>query len=53
LTYLADEKRYINIDCSFAGQISIEEAHEIASRIERNVKKQFAKTIVTVHIEPN
>jgi divalent metal cation (Fe/Co/Zn/Cd) transporter len=53
LTYVADEKRYINIDCSFAGQISIEDAHAIASRIERNVKKRFAKTIVTVHIEPN
>jgi cation diffusion facilitator family transporter len=53
LTYVADEKRYINIDCSFVGQISIEEAHKIASKIERNVKKQFTKTIVTVHIEPN
>jgi cation diffusion facilitator family transporter len=53
LTYVADEKRYINIDCSFAGQISIEDAHEIASRIERNVKKKFAGTIVTVHTEPN
>jgi cation diffusion facilitator family transporter len=53
LTYLADEKRYINIDCSFVDQISIEEAHEIASKIERNVKRQFAKTIVTVHIEPS
>jgi len=53
LTYVADEKRYINIDCSFAGQVSIEDAHEMASRIERNIKKRFAKAIVTVHTEPN
>jgi cation diffusion facilitator family transporter len=53
LTYVADEKRYINIDCSFVGQISIEHAHRIASKIERNIRKQLTKAVVTVHIEPN
>ena len=51
VTYVADEKRYINIDCCFNKQISVEEAHKIASGIEEKVKTHFAETIVTVHTE--
>lgn len=53
VTYVADKKRYINIDCCFTGQTSITEAHRIASKIEGNVRKHFVETIVTVHVEPN
>lgn len=53
VTYLAGNRRYISIDCSFAKQISIEEAHKIASQIERNVKKRFREAMVTVHTEPD
>jgi len=52
LTYVAHKKRYINIDCSFSKQISIEEAHKIASHIEDTIKEHLAETAVTVHIEP-
>jgi divalent metal cation (Fe/Co/Zn/Cd) transporter len=52
VTYVADKRRYINIDARFTGQISIENAHKIASRIEDNVKEHFADTTVTVHMEP-
>jgi cation diffusion facilitator family transporter len=52
VTYVADEKRYINIDCRFTKQISVKDAHKIASQIERNIKKRFAETTVTVHMEP-
>ncbi|MEM1538175.1 MAG: cation-efflux pump [Candidatus Nezhaarchaeales archaeon] len=52
VTYVADGKRYINIDCCFASQISIEEAHKVASKIENEIKKKFTETIVTVHVEP-
>lgn len=51
VTYVADKKRYINIDCSFTKNISLEEAHSIASEIEEKVKTRFAETIVTVHTE--
>jgi cation diffusion facilitator family transporter len=53
VTYVAGEKRYLNIDCSFTRQISIEKAHEIASQIETRVKEHFAETTVTVHVEPS
>jgi len=53
ITYVAGRKRYINIDCSFTKQISIEKAHEIASQIEEHVKEHFAETTVTVHVEPS
>lgn len=53
VTYVAGRKRYINIDCSFTKQISIEEAHGITSQIEEQVKKHFAETTVTVHVEPS
>lgn len=53
VTYVADKKRYINIDCCFTKQISIKDAHRIASQIERNTERHFAETIVTVHVEPD
>jgi len=52
LTYIDDKKRYITVDCSFISEIPIKEAHKIASQIEKNLKKHYTKTIVTVHIEP-
>ncbi|MEM3642048.1 MAG: cation transporter dimerization domain-containing protein, partial [Candidatus Bathyarchaeia archaeon] len=52
VTYVADEKRYINIDCCFIKQISVKDAHKIASQIERNLKRLFTETIVTIHIDP-
>lgn len=52
VTYMAEKRRYINIDCSFSGKPSIKDAHELASYIEEKLKEKFAETIVTVHIEP-
>ncbi len=53
VTYIAGEKRHINIDCIFSGEISIGDAHEMASRAEDEIKERFAETIVTVHMEPS
>jgi cation diffusion facilitator family transporter len=53
VTYVADKKRYINIDCRFTKQISIEEAHRIASQIEEQIQEHFVETTATVHVEPN
>jgi len=52
VTYVAGKKRYVNIDCSFTKQISVEEAHKIASRIEENLRERFEETTVIVHMEP-
>ncbi len=52
VTYTAQGKRYINIDCCFTKQVQIKEAHKIASRVEKETKEQFANAVVTVHIEP-
>ena len=52
ITYVAGGKRYINLDCCFTKQITIAEAHELASRIETEVKERFTDAMVTVHIEP-
>ncbi|MEM3551138.1 MAG: cation-efflux pump [Candidatus Bathyarchaeia archaeon] len=53
VTYVADKRRYISIDCTFSKQISIEEAHKIASQIERNIKKHFKESTITIHTEPD
>jgi len=53
VTYAAEGKRYINVDCCFTRQISITGAHEIASRIEKEIKERFADAVVTVHMEPD
>jgi cation diffusion facilitator family transporter len=51
VTYIAGDKRYINIDCAFTSQISVENAHIIATEIEEKVKARLAETTVTVHTE--
>ena len=53
VTYTAEGKRYINIDCCFTKQVQISEAHKIASQVEKETKEHFANAIVTVHIEPD
>jgi cation diffusion facilitator family transporter len=53
VTYTAEGKRYINLDCCFTKQVLIAEAHEIASRIEEELRERFADSVVTVHIEPH
>jgi len=53
VTYVARKKRYINIDCSFTKQISLKDAHEIASQVEEQLREHFAETTVTVHMEPS
>lgn len=53
VTYVGGKKRYINVDCSFTKQISIEEAHKVASQIEEKIKEHFVETTVTVHLEPS
>jgi cation diffusion facilitator family transporter len=52
VTYTAEGKRYINIDCCFTKHVPITEAHEVASRLEGEIKERFADAVVTVHIEP-
>jgi divalent metal cation (Fe/Co/Zn/Cd) transporter len=53
VTYVAGKKRYINIDCSFTKQISVEDAHKISSQIEENIREHFVETTVVVHMEPS
>jgi len=53
VTYVARKKRYINIDCSFTKQISLENAHKIASQVEEQLREHFVETTVTVHMEPS
>jgi cation diffusion facilitator family transporter len=52
VTYAADGKRYINIDCCFTKQVQIVEAHRLASLVEKETKVHFTNAVVTVHIEP-
>ena len=52
LTYVAGGKRYIDLDCCFTKQITIAEAHALASLVEKEIKERFAEAVVTVHIEP-
>ncbi len=52
VTYAAEGKRYINIDCCFTKQVQVKDAHRIASQIEKETKEHFANAVVTVHMEP-
>ncbi|MEM3000142.1 MAG: cation-efflux pump [Candidatus Bathyarchaeia archaeon] len=52
VTYGAEGKVYVNIDCCFAKKVALKKAHTTASRIEHAIKERFSNTVVTVHIEP-
>ena len=52
VTYSAEGKRYINVDCCFTKHVPLTEAHEIASQVEKQISEYFAGVVVTVHIEP-
>jgi cation diffusion facilitator family transporter len=52
VTYLAEGKRYINIDCCFTEHVKVSKAHSLATLLEKEVREHFASTVVTVHIEP-
>jgi cation diffusion facilitator family transporter len=52
VTYSAEGKRYINVDCCFTKHVQLTEAHEIASQVEKEIAEYFAGAVVTVHIEP-
>jgi cation diffusion facilitator family transporter len=52
VTYAADGKSYINIDCCFTKHVPLTEAHEIASQVEKKIAEYFTDSVVTVHIEP-
>jgi cation diffusion facilitator family transporter len=52
MTYAAEGKRYVNLDCCFTKKVSITEAHDVASQIEQEIRERFANAVVTVHIEP-
>jgi len=52
VTYTAENKRYINIDCCFSKNVQITKAHQLASLLEKETKEHFVNAVVTVHIEP-
>jgi cation diffusion facilitator family transporter len=52
VTYVADGKRYISIDCSFSEKTAVEDAHKLVSHIEEMVRRRFEESVVTVHTEP-
>jgi len=52
VTYLSEKRRYINIDCSFDKGVSVEAMHDTVSQVEREIKKRFKGTVVTIHAEP-
>ena len=52
-TYLKGGKRHLNLVCSFDKKHSVGTVHSIVSDIERELRKQFEETIVTIHAEPS
>jgi cation diffusion facilitator family transporter len=53
VTYMSEKQRYINVDCSFDKDISVDAMHETVSRVEGEIKKKFREAVVTIHSEPS
>jgi cation diffusion facilitator family transporter len=52
VTYKADGKSYINVDCCLTKHIPLSVAHDIVSHFEKEIAEYFVDAAVTVHIEP-
>jgi cation diffusion facilitator family transporter len=50
--YSSKEGLHINIRCSFKADHNIARVHELASKIENSVRKEFRNAIVTIQAEP-
>lgn len=53
VTYVSEKQRYINIDCSFDKNVSVDAMHETVSHVEEEIKKKFREAVVTTHAEPS
>ncbi|MCX8171290.1 MAG: cation-efflux pump [Candidatus Bathyarchaeota archaeon] len=52
ISYTVDGKLCINIECSLSEDVSVEEAHKIATEIEESIRSRVSEAIVSVHVEP-
>lgn len=53
ITFQLQDIYKVDIDCSFAGNLTIEQVHDIISDIEYKIKNQIKNAIVTIHPEPS
>jgi len=53
VTYSSEKRRYVNIDCSFDKNVSVEVMHDTVSKVERELKKRFREAVLTIHAEPS
>ncbi|MBS7654674.1 cation-efflux pump [Candidatus Bathyarchaeota archaeon] len=52
VTYIANSRRHIDVECVLNKDLPVEKAHKIASQIEEIIREKISETAVTVHIEP-
>ncbi|MEW6604178.1 MAG: cation diffusion facilitator family transporter [Thermoproteota archaeon] len=50
--YKAANVLKIDVDCAFNSEMTIEQIHERVSEIEKQIRKQYPSSIVTIHAEP-
>ena len=43
----------IDVNCSFSSEMSIEQIHERVSEIEKEIRRKYPSSIVTIHAEPS
>ena len=43
----------IDVNCSFSSEMSIEQIHERVSEIEKEIRRKYPGSIVTIHAEPS
>jgi len=53
VTYVSEKRRYINIDCAFDKDVSVEAMHNTVSHVENEIKRRFKEAVVTIHAEPS
>lgn len=52
-TRRSGQSRHIDFHLTLPGQMTVEESHQIADRIEVRIGQMWPNTVVTVHVEPD
>jgi len=53
VTYESGGRHYINVDCVFDKDMSVESMHDTISHVEADIKNKFRGAIITTHAEPS
>jgi divalent metal cation (Fe/Co/Zn/Cd) transporter len=52
VTYAGENRLFVNVDCLFDKNVSVDVVHKTVSHVEAEIRRKFKDAVVTIHEEP-